>query len=177
MKKLIMAVLVLAMVFMAFGCAKAPAPDGILSSFKATDLDGNTVDQTVFSGYKLTMINVWGTFCGPCISEMPEIGALNRNLTDQGFQVVGIVVDAGDGTAVDESVVKTAGDIIEQTGADYLHILPSTDLTEGYLDQVMYVPTTIFVDEYGNQVGDEYVGAKDYEDWAGIIEELLGEVG
>jgi thiol-disulfide isomerase/thioredoxin len=206
MKKILTAALVLAFVLSASGCsllnifvpatvsdspstpsisvvessaspsASEPASDGIMSDFTAADLDGNAVDQSIFSGHKLTMVNIWATFCGPCINEMPELGDLNRDLADKGFQVVGIVADASDGKTVDNSLVKTARDIIGQTGADYLHILPSTDLMDGFLSEVMAVPTTIFVDEYGNQVGKQYVGSRDYEGWAAVIDELLGQV-
>ncbi len=153
--------------------SESPASDGIMSDFTATDLDGNTVDQSIFSEYQLTMVNVWGTFCGPCISEMPELGSLNRDYADKGFQIVGIVSDASDGEDVYKDVVNTANDIIGQTGADYLHILPSTDIIDAFLKQVMYVPTTIFVDKNGNQVGEQYVGAKSYEEWASVADALL----
>ncbi len=155
---------------------ESPASDGIMSDFTATDLDGNSVDQSIFSEHQLTMVNVWGTFCGPCISEMPELGSLNRDYADKGFQVVGIVVDASNGEKVYADTVDTANDIIEQTGADYLHILPSEDLIDRFLTQVSAVPTTIFVDKNGNQVGEQYVGAKSYEEWAGIADALLEKV-
>ena len=156
--------------------SESPASDGIMSDFTATDLDGNSVDQSIFSEHQLTMVNVWGTFCGPCISEMPELGSLNRDYADKGFQVVGIVVDASNGEKVYADTVDTANDIIEQTGADYLHILPSEDLIDRFLTQVSAVPTTIFVDKNGNQVGEQYVGAKSYEEWAGIADALLEKV-
>ena len=163
--------------------AASPSPDdaaassGIMSAFTAVDLDGKSVDQSIFSGYKLTMVNVWATFCSPCISEMPELGVLNRNYVENGFQIIGIVGDASDGETVDAGTVDTAMEIIEQTGADYLHILPSADLMDGFLSEVIYVPTTIFVDENGNQVGEQYVGALSYEEWLDIVDDLLEEVG
>ena len=154
----------------------ASASDGILGDFTATDIDGNTVDQSAFKGYKLTMVNIWATFCGPCISEMPELGSLNRDYADKGFQIVGIVADASDGNTVYEDIVDTAVDIIDQTGADYLHVLPSTDLFSGLLSNVSAVPTTIFVNEKGEQVGERYVGSRSYEDWAKVADTLLKEV-
>jgi thiol-disulfide isomerase/thioredoxin len=212
MKKLTAAVLILALILTAAGCAllnilpasstqspaasavdvtpvitpspsvspsptEIPASDGIMGDFEATDLAGNTVDQSIFSGYALTMVNIWATSCGPCINEMPELGALDRNYAEKGFQIVGIVSDAFYGDSVDTGVINAAEVISEQTGADYLHIVPSEDLLDGFLDEVMYVPTTIFVDETGTQVGEEYVGAKSYEEWAKIADELLEEVG
>ena len=69
--------------------AEETAPAGILSSFDTVDLDGNAVDQGVFSEHKLTMVNIWATYCGPCISEMPDLGILAEEYEDKGLQVMG----------------------------------------------------------------------------------------
>ena len=66
---------------------------GVLSSFTAQDLNGNQVDQSVLADYQLTMVNIWATFCGPCLSEMPELGEIHAEYADKGVQVVGIVAD------------------------------------------------------------------------------------
>jgi rhodanese-related sulfurtransferase/thiol-disulfide isomerase/thioredoxin len=153
------------------------SPDGILSAFDSTDITGNPVDETILSGKKLTMVNVWATFCGPCIDEMPDLGALNTEYADAGFQIVGIVVDVtGNDGAIAQDMVDLAGEIADMTGAGYTHLLPSEDLS-GLLNQAMYVPTTIFVDANGRQVGELYVGSRSKDDWAMIIENLLKEVG
>ena len=147
--------------------------EGVLSSFTSTDATGVTVDQAIFSDYSLTLVNIWATFCSPCIGEMPDLAQLNEDYADQGFQVVGIVADVQEG---DEAGLATALSIVEQTNANYLHILASESLGEAKLNSVQYVPETIFVDAQGNQVGESYVGAKDYDDWSEIIETLLAEV-
>jgi thiol-disulfide isomerase/thioredoxin len=154
-----------------------PDTDGILSSFSATDLDGNAVDESIFSSSKLTMVNIWATFCGPCIGEMPDLGLLNEEYASDGFQVVGIVADVlnQDGSISDDQV-NTAREIVSETGADYLHLLPSDDLIEAKLNTVYSVPETIFVDSKGNQIGESYIGSRSYDDWAAIIEFLLSEV-
>jgi rhodanese-related sulfurtransferase/thiol-disulfide isomerase/thioredoxin len=153
------------------------APDGVLSAFRAMDIDGNPVDASIFNGKKLTMVNVWATFCGPCLGEMPDLGDLNRQYAGQGFQIVGIVTDVtdSDGAPIPE-MIELVGEIIAKTKADYLHILPSEDLN-GLLGEFEYVPTTLFVDENGRQVGELYVGSQSGDDWAMIIENLLQEVG
>ena len=153
------------------------APIGIMSDFTAADLDGNEVTpQSAFGGYKLTMVNVWGTFCGPCISEMPDLGELSDELAEQDIRIVGIVSDAMgyDGTT-DAAIVEAAKEIVTETGADYLHIVPSQDLM-GLLYQIQAVPTTFFVDENGCQVGMAYAGAMSKEEWSKIIEETLKEM-
>lgn len=155
----------------------AEEPAGILSDFAATDLDGNAVDASLFAGYDLTMINVWGTDCGPCIQEMPDLAALHEAYADKGVQVVGLVSDAlGMDGSVSESQVADARAIVEETGAAYPHIVPSEDLIF-LLQQIFAVPTTFFVDETGAQVGQTYLGTKSEDEWAAIVDELLGEAG
>lgn len=187
MKKSVISICILALaVCLMFGCGKeeastpttaaAPAPDSaLLGNFTATDINGNTVDQSVFAGSKLTMINIWGTYCSPCISEMPELGALNREMED--VQVIGIIIDAADinGKPL-QSEILTAQAIIRQTGADYLHLIPSAELIQAYLLDVQAVPETIFVDAQGNQVGESYLGARSKSQWQQIIQSLLEEM-
>ena len=145
--------------------------------FTATDLDGNTVTQDIFKDYKLTMINIWGTFCSPCINEMPELGELDKEYKDRGFQVVGIVIDTYDSNGeIVQSQVDVAKEIVLQTGADYVHILPSPDIIEAKIKDVTAVPETIFVDSEGNLVGTSYQGAKDKEAWEEVIDGLLEQV-
>lgn len=157
--------------------ADQPSSSGVLGEFTAFDIDGNMVDESILSGYKLTMVNIWGTFCSPCISEMPELGALHAEYADKGVQVIGIVIDVQDGSGtLIPDMVEFAKEIVDKTGADYLHILPSADLILQMLYRVEAVPTTIFVDEFGRQVGEDYLGARSGDDWKLVIEELLTKV-
>lgn len=147
--------------------------DSGLKSFVSTNTLGESVDQTIFKNHKLTMVNIWATFCGPCIDEMPDLARLNEDYADSGFQVVGIIADAEEGNA---GQLNTALAIVNQTGAAYTHILASDSLYEAKLNSVQYVPETIFVDAEGNQIGESYVGSKNYENWSKVIESLLSEV-
>lgn len=149
---------------------------GVLSNFSSTDLEGNPVDQSILADYDLTMVNVWATFCGPCINEMPDLGELAAEYADKGVQIIGLVSDAmdSDGT-VSDSQVETAREIVAETGADYLHLLPSADLY-GVLSQIYAVPTTFFVDSEGAQVGDAIVTAQSKEKWIETIDSILAEV-
>lgn len=153
---------------------EAPESAPILGEFTASDLTGNEVTQAVFEGHPVTMVNVWATFCGPCLSEMPDLGALHEEYSEQGFQIIGIVADAlaQDGS-VSQEQVELAQQIAEETGAKYLHLLPSEDLTSRLLWQVNSVPTTIFVDETGALIGKGYLGSRDAGSWRAIIEEKL----
>ena len=90
---------------------------------------------------------------------------------------MGLVSDAlGMDGSVSESQVADARAIVEETGAAYPHIVPSEDLIF-LLQQIFAVPTTFFVDETGAQVGQTYLGAKSEDEWAAIVDELLGEAG
>lgn len=157
-------------------CGNSSTGEGVMSDFATTDLDGNAVDESIFSGYSLTMVNVWATFCTPCLSEMPDLGELAQEYQDRGVQIVGLVSDTLDMEgALDQAQVDTAVDIVAQTKASYPHLLPSQDLF-GLLSQITSVPTTFFVNSEGEQVGNAYLGAKSKEDWETIIEQTLAEV-
>ncbi len=147
---------------------------GILGDFTATDLNGNNVNESVLHGKKLTMVNVWATFCGPCINEMPDLGKLSKQYSD--VQIIGIVSDTLNyDNSISKSQVAAAKDIVKKTGADYLHILPSKDIIPVIADFTA-VPTTFFVDENGNKVGKTYVGSKSKKAWEDIIETTLKEL-
>ena len=152
------------------------AQTGVLSAFSTTDLEGNVVDQSMLADYDLTMVNVWATYCGPCISEMPDLGALAAEYKDKGVQIIGLVSDVldADGT-VSDSQAETAKEIVAETGAAYPHLLPSDDLL-GILSQIYAVPTTFFVDSEGRQVGSAILSAQSREAWAETIDGLLAEV-
>ena len=142
----------------------------VFGSFTSETLEGTEITQDIFAEADFTMVNIWGTFCGPCIREMPELGEISREYCEKGVQIVGMLCD------VYESGDETALKIVEETQADYIHIVASSDLQNGILRQVQAVPTTIFVDSEGNQIGEIYTGSRDKKGWTEIIEETLGEV-
>ncbi|MDR3259548.1 MAG: TlpA family protein disulfide reductase [Fusobacteriaceae bacterium] len=146
-------------------------------NFTTSDLDGKQVNQNIFKNNKLTMVNIWGTFCGPCLREMPELGELNKEYSKEGFAIVGIVIDTlnQDGS-IDKGQVELAKKIVKETKADYLHLLPSDDLNEGKLKYVQYIPETVFVDENGNVVGESFIGSRSKKDWIEIIDKYLEEI-
>lgn len=151
--------------------------EGIFSSFVTTDMNGIVVTQKVFEEHKVTMINLWGTFCSPCISEMPDLAELNKEYADQGFQVIGIPIDIVDQNMIKiDDKVKDARDIISSTGADFMHIVPSETLHEAYLKNVQSTPETIFVNKEGKIIGSSYYGAKSKAEWENIIKTLLESV-
>ncbi len=145
-----------------------------LKNFKTTDLDGNEVTQEIFSNADLTMINIWATYCNPCLGEMPDLGVLAEEYADQGVQIIGILMDVYDQNwNVVQSQVDLAKEIIQETGADYLHLMPSTDLIYAKLRYVQAVPETIFVDKEGNLVGEPHLGARTKDQWSEEIQKRL----
>lgn len=148
--------------------------EGPAISFETTDLDGNPVSSAdIFSQNKITMVNIWGTFCGPCINEMPDLEILNQRIGDKGCGLVGVVIDAGGDYQM--AVIGTAEEIIADTGASYLNLLP----WEGIDDQfpAQYIPTTYFVDSKGNVVGEAAVGSRGADDYEALIDEALTAAG
>lgn len=135
-------------------------------SFEAELFGGGATGDKIFKEAQVTMVNVWATYCGYCIDEMPYFKDFAEKYKDRGFQVVGIVTDAA--SAEDEAV----GRIIEETGADYPQIVFNQSMFDTYLKDVQAVPATVFVDQNGNII-EEYLGAKSREDWENIIEGLL----
>ena len=138
-------------------------------SFAAADLEGGEISDKIFANAKLTVVNIWGTFCGPCIQEMPYLGELSAELANDGVQLVGLICDVTDleGNVYPEQV-KEAKNIVEMTGAAYAHIIPSKDLSE-ILQNTMYVPTTYLVDAEGRILGEPLVGSRTKEDWKSVI--------
>ena len=172
MKKLFAIVTMLAVATLMFA---QKAGDKI--TFTATDLNGAAVTSEMFAKNKVTMLNIWGTFCGPCIREMPDLAKLSEANKANGVEVAGIVIDILDRKGnIDPRIKTNAQTIIQQTGAAYTHIVPSKEMTGGLLKNVQAVPTTIFVDSNGNQIGEAYLGSRSQKDWQKIIDEILKKV-
>jgi thiol-disulfide isomerase/thioredoxin len=162
--------------FMQTISAQQNAPQG-LTDFWTLDINGNEITQTIFSPYKLTMVNIWATFCPPCLQEMPDLAELQKEYKDKGVNIIGIVTDVyHSNQQIFNRNLTTANLIIEKTGANYLHLLPSEDLVNAKLKNVQAVPETFFVDSKGNFVGQSYVGARSKSAWETVIESTLGKL-
>ena len=148
-----------------------------VGNFQAQTLDGKSVDQSIFSDAKLTMINVWTTWCGSCVDEMPDLETISGQLKDIDAQLIGIVYDTYDPREqINEEMLELAQKIVERTGVTFPTLIPDTPLMDGLLQGMLGYPTTFFVDSQGNLVGDPVLGSNSAEDWMQLIQERLAEV-
>ncbi len=148
--------------------SKSKAKGGKTIEFKTTDMEGNKISSDkLFAEHEFTVVNVWATWCGPCVGELPELNKLNKKLAKKDCAVVGLV---GDGE--DDYAIADAADIIEECGVEYTNLLP----WKGAIDKDFVIdegwPTTFFVDREGNLVGEPVVGA-DPDAYEETIDELL----
>lgn len=141
-------------------------------TFEAQTLDGESLSSDLFSDSRITMVNVWATYCNPCLREMPGLGELASSYDSGDFQLIGIISDVMEGA--DEKTLKKAEDLVAQTGADYPHLLLNESLYTALLKEVSAVPTTFFVDQDG-QILDTVIGAMDKSGWEETIDALLEE--
>ncbi len=138
----------------------------------AVTVDGEAMSSDVFADSKLTMVNVWATFCGPCINEMPDLGEIAAEYDTADFQLIGIVSDAVEG---DADMLAEAQEIIEETGADYPHLLLNEELYINLVGASDSVPTTYFFNQEGELLG-YLVGSRSKEVWEEVINGLLEEM-
>ena len=127
-------------------------------SFTGKDLDGNEVkSDDLFSGNAVTVVNFWFTTCGPCVAELSELDAMNKELAEKGGELIGINAFTLDG---DEKSITEAKETLEKNGATYRNIFFDSDSDAGKFTAGIYAyPTTYVVDRNGNIVGDPIVGA------------------
>lgn len=148
-----------------------------VGAFNAQTLDGTPIDQSLFADKKLTMINVWTTWCGACIDEMPDLEELSHELTDTDAQLISIVCDTSDSRGeVDEELLELAQQIVKRTGVTFPTLIPDKALHDGLLKGMLGYPTTFFVDEQGNLVGEPVLGSNSKDGWMKLIQERLAEV-
>ena len=146
---------------------------GSALAFETTDLEGNAVrSEDIFSENRLTMVNLWGTFCGPCIGEMPDLEELNARLKDKDCAVIGVVIDVP--SADDSAMIQTAEEIIADTGVTYLNLLPWEGMDAALPSQ--FVPTTYFIDANGQIVGEAAIGARGADEYEALIDEVLASM-
>ncbi len=148
--------------------------ENAFADFTVYDLSQNeTTLDTLISGNKVTMLNFWGTFCGPCIGEMPDLADIERQYKDKGFEIVGVTIDAVDFDSgkIMPQIVDDAKAIMKDTNVEYPVVLASPELIMS--TEIEAVPTSFFVDKNGELLTEPFVGSRDRAEWESIISDLL----
>ena len=173
------------------GCGKKPS-DGDMSvpaengkptekgnlmkfpAFDGKDLDGNEVkSSTLFAGNTVTVVNFWFTTCSPCVGELGELDALNKELADKGGALIGVNAFTLDG---DETAIADAKDVLAKKGATYQNVyFDSSSPAGAFTANIFAFPTTYVVDRNGNIVGEPIVGAITEKNQAETLRSLIDQ--
>ena len=154
-----------------------PPDDGSMQKFPAfegKDLDGNTVkSDELFSGNAVTVVNFWFTTCNPCVGELAELDALNKELAEKGGSLIGVNTFTLDG---DETAISEAKDVLAKKGATYQNVYFDSDGEAGkFTTNIFAYPTTYVVDRSGNIVGEPIVGAITEKKQAETLQKLIDQ--
>ena len=154
-----------------------PPDDGSMQKFPAfegKDLDGNTVKSNeLFSANAVTVVNFWFTTCNPCVGELSELDALNKELAKKGGSLIGVNTFTLDG---DEAAISEAKDVLAKKGATYQNVYFDSDGEAGkFTTNIFAYPTTYVVDRSGNIVGEPIVGAITEKKQAETLQKLIDQ--
>ena len=154
-----------------------PPDDGSMQkfpSFEGKDLDGNTVkSDELFSGNAVTVVNFWFTTCNPCVGELTELDALNKELAEKGGALIGVNTFTLDG---DEAAISEAKDVLTEKGVTYQNVYFDSDGEAGkFTSNIFAYPTTYVVDRNGNIVGEPIVGAVTEKKQAETLQKLIDQ--
>ena len=143
-------------------------------SFEGKDLDGNTVkSDELFSANAVTVVNFWFTTCNPCVGELADLDALNKELAEKGGALIGVNTFTLDG---DEAAISEAKDVLMKKGATYQNVYFDSDGEAGkFTENIFAYPTTYVVDRSGNIVGEPIVGAVTETKQAEMLQTLIDQ--
>lgn len=150
--------------------------EGSSLNVQTTTLSGDAFTAADFADNKLTVFNVWATWCPPCVAELPHLQKVSEEFREDGVAVIGVLQDGV--TEMGESdadAIASANTLLEDAGVDYPVILPDATLQQTFIRTMQYFPTTFFVDAEGNVI-KRVEGAREYEDWRKLIQETLEEM-
>ena len=147
-----------------------------LSNLQTVDIDGKEFSGKDFSDYDLTMVNVFATWCSPCVQEIPDLAEIQKEMKDKGINIVGVVTDTVDQTGENQEALEKAKLIRERSKAEYPFLIPDKSNFNGRLSGIQAFPETFFVDKKGQIVGETYSGSHNKKAWLEIIEKELAKV-
>lgn len=129
---------------------------GNMESFSAPDMEGSTQTEAIFSDYDVTMVNIWATWCGYCIVEMPDLQELYENLPEN----VNLISVCGDADTERELV----SEILSEYGVTFTVLEANSDISSSLMSALQAYPTTVFLDSKGRPIGDAQMGVPGYGD-------------
>lgn len=148
-----------------------------VGEFSTQDVYGNAYTKDIFKDYDLTLVNVYTTWCTPCVQEMPDLDKLYQQVKDEGVNVIGVVLDVlNEKGEIVQDDLERAQDLVERTGVSYPTLLPDSTYMNGRLIGIEGFPETFFVDKDGNIVGETYSGSGDLDYWLSVVETELAKV-
>ena len=143
-------------------------------SFEGKDLDGNEIkSDELFSANAVTVVNFWFTTCSPCVGELGDLDALNKELAEKGGALIGVNTFTLDG---DEAAISEAKDVLAKKGAAYQNVYFDSDGEAGkFTANIFAYPTTYVIDRNGNIVGEPIVGAITEQKQAETLQKLIDQ--
>ena len=147
--------------------AKAQAP---VFDFETVDVNGAPVKTLdIFKENEITMVNIWASWCGPCVGEIPELEEMNGRLKEKNCAIIGVLTDGSDPEGLKDGL-----EIMKENGVTYTNIVYTQEMDD--LLHVQAVPTTIFVDREGNILGKPIIGAA-VNQYEPVIDAFLKNMG
>ncbi|MBI5217053.1 MAG: TlpA family protein disulfide reductase [Ignavibacteriae bacterium] len=139
--------------------------EGMVPNFSFTDANGQATNFDSFKG-KVTLVNFWATWCGPCKMELPDLIALSKEYGDRNVRFIGISTDRG------SDVLEDVRTFVQKAGISYQIVIANDDIESAY-GNINAIPTTFIVDENGKIV-QSFVGVRSKEFFADALNKALG---
>jgi thiol-disulfide isomerase/thioredoxin len=180
MKACVLIALALALAFSLAACSGAnqtaatgDAAGELLLNVKTKDIDGNDFDVSANKGGALTVFNIWATWCGPCIEELPDIAKIAKEYESKNVRFIGILTDgAGGDGKIDELACKEAKTLLADAKVSYPSIIPDETMMKGIIEGTHALPSTYIIGPDGKLV-DNIVGRMDYDAWNNAVKKAL----
>lgn len=142
-------------------------------TFSAKDFQGNQFTQEMFKDSPVTVLNLWFTGCEACVSEMPQLEKLSKDLKEKGVALAGVCTDAG----MDKDIAAEAKKILKQNNVTYTNIvMDQGDEIDKYMMNIMAFPTTLLIDRDGNIVGESITGSLDTQEQIDNLNKRIDEI-
>ena len=153
--------------------SEAEVSGEVLPFSRAKLQDGTEINASFFADYKLTLVNVWATYCQPCIHEIPALQSVYETYKDRGVQVLGICIDAEE---TNESAQQRANDLLQQANATYPTAWNNDELQSAWLHTVSGVPISVLINSNGEIIGSPILGMHKEAYFSAAIDNALEHI-